>query len=321
MRIQINGYDFTDDVYELPVIDNNLPEWGQIEDGIINETLKLRLPEVFQSLFTDSHLNSHNILVTDDNEIIQFKGFIDSVSTTIKDITLNCKSETSVLFNTYLKSDDYAYVIDDAYPIDIINELLLLAGLKLNKFSYKKALFIQEMIDMTFSVTVDSINIAELLEKICDVTCGILYINNNEFHYEQFDPCDSTPSVDFDAADWIDYPVIDTPPVFGSVFNGADVTYGNNLALKGIDNASKKIDMSISSPIYTSNGITAQYVCDLYDYLGTHKKQRLSGSIRKNINNIITKQTYFKWNDVKYKLVNINNQSKIKTEIIGEAIL
>ncbi len=321
MKILIDGYDFTNDVYELPTIDNNLPEWGQVEDGIINETLKLRLPKTYGSLFTFTYQNKHTILVKNDKDIIQFNGFIDTITTSLNDVTLYCKNETSVLFNSYLQSIDYAYVIDDAYPIDIIKELLVLCGLRLNESSYNNALYIQKALEMKFSITVGSINFAELLEKICDVSCGILYVDNDEFYYNQFDPDNSTPAIEFNQTDWFDYPVIDIPPVFGSVFNGADVIYGNNLTLKGIDNVSKNVDMSISSPVYTTNGVIAQYICDLYDYLGTHQKRKIKGSIRKNLGDILNKRTYFKWDNVKYKLVNINNQSNVKTEVIGESIL
>ncbi len=321
MEILIDGYDFTNDAYELPVIDSNVPEWGQIKDGILNEALKLRLPIKFANLFTYNNQDKHTITVKDDNNNIQFNGFIDTITTSLNDVTLDCKNETSVLFNSYLGSDDYAYVIDDAYPIDIIKELLVLSGLTLNQSSYDKALYIQKALGMKFSVTADSINFAELLENICEVTCGILYIDNDEFYYEQFDPEASIPAIEFTKTDWVDYPVIDTPPVFGSVFNGAEVTYGDNLTLKGLENASKKVDMGTSSSVYTSSGVIAQYICDLYDYLGNHQKQKLTGSIRRNVSTIMNKRTYFRWNDIKYKLVNMNNKSSIKTNIIAEAIL
>lgn len=321
LSITIDGYDFTDSIKDIPNIDHNLPEWGQVQDTLMNENITLTLPASFKTFFSTRNVHEIPVIITENSQTV-FNGFIDNIEYSLRELVLSCKSETSVLFNSYIQSTDYAYVIDDAYPADIIKEILELAGLIFNSHSYSSALSIQETLGITFSVTTDKLSYMEILEKICEVTCGILYIENDEFYYEMFDDTKIYPSVDIENKDWVTYPVIETPPAFSSVFNGADIRYGNDMTLKGLENASTVIDMSITnSMVYTSDIITASYIAALYDYIGTHQKQTITGRLRYNLKPIITKQTYIEWEGVRYKMVNINNSSKLGIDITGEALI
>lgn len=320
-KLTIDGYDFTNNVKDIPVIDHNLPEWGQVTGQIVNESLNLSLHNSYNAFFENGRkIQDIQVIVNQGNRLV-FKGFIDKLSYSLGELTLNCKSKTSILFNSYLQGNGDAYVIDEAYPIDIIKEILLLAGLQLNEQSYVRAFNIHNMLDMRFSVTTTNINYMELLEKICELSCSIIYIENDEFYYDMFDNTKIYPSIEIEDIDWIDYPIIETPPAFSSVFNGIDVRFGNNLLLNGLKNPSKIIDMSYSSPVYTTNLIIANYIADLYDCLGKSKKQIMKGKLKYKLGAIINKQTYIKWQGISYKMVNINTKSKLGTDIIAEAII
>jgi hypothetical protein len=323
-EILIDGYDFTDDVKDLPYLDENIPEWGQIGEQIMNENLSLILPADTQSFF-DGRPYSDITVEVKHNGITQFEGFIDNVITDLRNITVNCKGYTSVLFNGYLTDEGSAYVIDDAYPVDIVKELLTLAGLSMNEQSYNEAYSIQKALDMRFSVTTESLSYAEILEKLAEVTCSIIYINGTEFHYEMYNPIKIEPSFDIEDIDWVVYPTIETPPAFSSVFNGVDVTFGSGTAqytLFGRDEPSKQIDMSASnSAVYTGRLDVALYVAELYDYIGNHQKYELKGTLRKAVGNILQKKSAIKWDGKVYEMININNQSSLGTQVLAEAIV
>jgi hypothetical protein len=323
-EILIDGYDFTNDVKDLPFLDENVPEWGQIGDQILNETMSLVLPTGHQSFF-DGKPHSEILVEIKRNGITQFEGFIDNIVYDLRNLTINCKGYTSVLFNGYLTDDGTAYVIDDAYPADIVKEILTLAGLTMNERSYNEALSFQKALDMKFSVTTESLNYAELLEKVAEVTCGIIYVNGTEFHYEMYNPNRLEPSFDIDDADWVVYPTIETPPAFSSVFNGVDVIFGNGTAqytLFGRDEPSKQIDMSASnSAVYTGRLDVALYIAELYDYIGNHQKYELKGTLRKAVGNILQKKSAIKWDGKVYEMININNQSSLGTQVLAEAIV
>lgn len=324
VEVLIDGYDFTDDVKDLPYLDENVPEWGQTDDQILNESLSLELPTSHQSFF-DGRPNSDITVEIKRNGITHFEGFIDNIIYDLRSLTVNCKGYTSVLFNGYLTDEGSAYVIDDAYPVDIVKEVLTLAGLSMNEPSYNEAYSIQKALDMRFSVTTDELSYAEILEKVAEVTCGIIYINGTEFHYEMYNSNKVEPSFDIEDTDWLTYPTIETPPAFSSVFNGVDVTFGSGTSqytLFGRSEPSKQIDMSASgSPVYTGRLDVALYVAELYDYIGNHKKQELKGTLRKDVGNILQKKTAIKWDNTVYEMVNINNQSSLGTQVLAEAII
>jgi hypothetical protein len=320
-EILIDGYNFEDDVKEIPYIDENIPEWGQLSEQILNENVQLSLPVNFSLFLSDRYIRDIPVIIKDSGDII-FQGFVDKVNKTLREAVFICKSATSVLFNSYLNNSNGAYVIDNAYPSDIIKEVLTLCGLSMNEISYNNALSLHKALDITFSVTASKLNAAEILEKICEVTCAVIYLEDGEFHYMPYNP-DSTPSViEIESEEWVTYPKVSTPPVFGSVYNGIDIKYGSfGYMLNGTENPSRVIDMSTDSPLYTSSIITAQYIYDLYDSLGRASKYQIEGMLRTDIGNMLGKSSYIRWEGKDYKMININKKSNVGVSLIGEALI
>lgn len=320
-EILIDGYNFEDDVKEIPYIDENIPEWGQLSEQILNENVRLTLPVNYSLFLSDRYIRDIPVIIKTDGSIV-FQGFVDKVDETLREIVFTCKSATSVLFNSYLNNNSGAYVIDDAYPSDIIKEILTLCGLTMNEISYNNALSLHKGLDITFSVTASKLNAAEILEKICELTCAVIYFDDGEFYYKPYNPDATPPVIEIEPEDWVTYPKISTPPVFGSVYNGIDIKYGSfGYMLNGTENPSRIVDMSTDSPVYTSSIITAQYIYDLYDSLGSSSKYQIEGMLRTDIGDMLNKSSYILWEGKNYKMVNINKKQNIGISIIAEALV
>jgi len=318
MTILIDGYDFTEDIIEIPTFDFSIPEWGELENSIINEIIELRLDIRFKPFFISLNKRKFKVLITNNN-IILFNGFIDIFTYDLTNIILSCKSETSVLFNSNFTIDSYAYVIDNAYPSAIIKEILDLTGLNFNELSYKSNLSYDKSVQMTFNVTAENIKYSEILQKVCEVSCGYLYLYNDEFYFERYTG-NEKPTIEIDSNDWIDYPVIELEPRFGSIWNGVEVKFGSGILLNNLENSSLVIDMSNSSSVYTSMVTTAVIISDLYNSLGSTKKYKLTGSLKKSLETLFNKTIYFKWDGLTYKIININTDSKVLFTVTAESI-
>ncbi len=317
-QILISGYDFTNDVYNLPIIEFNLPEWGKIQDQIINNTLSLDLSISYRSFFDKQDIKNIEVIVNIDNKA-QFKGFIDVITYSLNRLTLQCKSYTSLLFSGLLGVDT-PYVIDNALPIEIAKELFELAGLKLNQNNYEDEYKREFLLDLRFSVSIEQLNYAEILTKLCEATSSVIYQNKSEFIFEMFNPDTNHPSIEINDEDWITYPIIETIPAYSSNYNGVDVQFGKGLLLYGLKNPTTVVDISTNNPVYTSRIDVAEYIANLYDYLGTHRKNRLTATLRKNIADIFDASTVFEWNGNKYELVNLTTSGNFGTNILAESL-
>ncbi len=323
MQLLINGYDFSNELNGKLQIDENIPEWGNVSGQILNETLTFTLPIYTSKFFTRSTGRKFSVKIIQEG-CIKFSGFVDNYVYTMKDIKINCKGFTSVLFGGYLSNGSNPYVIDNAFPVDIAKEILNIAGLNLDDTNYHEQLSTQKTLDLRFSVTTSKMNYAELLEKLCEVTCGMLYLTGSNFYYEIYQKDKAKSPIFIDDKDWIDYPVIETSPLFSSVFSSVDVIFGtkSKFSLFGINNPSKQIDMSAEgSPIYTDRIDTALHVANMYNTLGNSKRLKLEGFIKKNVGKILKNKSFICWQNDIYKMVNINNTSSMGYRIIAESIV
>ncbi len=317
-QILISGYDFTNDVYDLPTIEYNLPEWGKIQEQIINQVLNLDLPISCRTFFDTQEIRNIEVIVNIDNKP-QFKGFVDVITYTLNKLTLQCKSYTSLLFNGLLGTQS-AYVISDKLPIEIFKELMELAGLNINLSNYQDEYQRQFALDLRFSVAIESLSYAEVLTKLCENACAIIYQDKDEFIFEMFNPDSDYPSIEITNNDWITYPVIETMPAFSSSYNGTDIQFGASLLLYGLENPTQVIDMSTSSIVYTSRMDNAVYIAYLYDYLGEHRKKRLTATLRKSVADILEASSVFEWNGNKYELINLTASVNFGSEVLAESV-
>jgi hypothetical protein len=315
--IYIDGYNVTAEINSIPAIDINIPEWGQMDKQIMNNTTTLKFPISYKPFFNNGRfINDITVKIYEDTNLI-FNGLIDSIKYTNMEITVTAKNMTTVLFNNTLKQD---YVIIDAYPSEILKQIAELSGLSVNPASYDIALNHHKTLDIKFTVIDADVNYAEVLQKLAEVTCGKIYMLNDELYYEVYDANVEYAVFELDDSDWVTYPAIEQQSVISTVFNGIDVKFGNGLLLYGINGATKVIDMSNNSIIRTSNMIRAKNIANAYQSLGNAKKYKLSGSLKESLKNILYRFTRISYNDRIYNLINIDHQSDNDIQIIAESL-
>lgn len=315
--VYIDGYDVTSDLDSIPAIDINIPEYGTIDDKIMNDTNILTLPQSYATFFNNGRdINKITVEIYEDNKLV-FDGFVDTIEYQLRSNVINVKSKTTILFNSTLDAD---YVITDAYPADILLQLAGLLDITFNTYSYNTVLNYHKALDIKFTVIDVDLNYAELFQKLAEVTCGKIYYLNNELYYEIFSNELSYPVVELSGNDFVSYPIVKQESSIATVFNGVDVKYGAGLILYNLTNATKVIDMSNDSIVRTSNIITAQHTAASYNSLGTTKKYMLNAIVRKELKEILYDFHRISFDGRIYSIINLNHESDNDISILAESV-
>ena len=332
--IYIDGYDFTNDVSSIPVQDKTTPEWGQVEQQIMNEVVKFTVPRSLGSFFDNGRdINKIRVQIYESN-ILEFDGAISEIDYTQTELQITCKSFSTILFNSTLNADESDYIIENAYPADILKEVLRLSTVKmqetfpfvrftLDENYYNKALDIQKQLGFVFNVYARETNFSQLINKLMEVTCGIMYYEAGVYYYEMYSD-DTMAAVVLNDDDFVNFPQIDNPESFSIGYNGTNIKFNVNLALldentqpsKTIDMARNDSDFEVS----TDSIIVAEYIAGLYDSIGYGRRVQLNTSVDKRLQNIIRKNSYVRYNDVTYRVLSLNTSSDVELNIRAEAI-
>jgi hypothetical protein len=315
--VYVDGYDVTSDLDSIPVIDINIPEYGDLDSQIMNDVVELTFPDSYELFFNNGrNINKIAVQIYEDSKLI-FDGFVDTIEHQLQSSILAVKSKTTILFNSTLNED---YVIAEAYPADIIKQLAGLIDIPFNSFSYSTTLNYHKALDIKFTVIDVDLNYAEVLQKLAEVTCGKIYMLNNELQYEVFSNELSYPVLELTNRDFVNYPVITQQSAFSTVFDSIDVKYGNGLFLYGNDTATKVIDMSNDSIVRTTSIITALHIAQSYQALGTSKKYVLNATIREKLKNIMYDFNRIKFDNRIYEIINLNHELNNDIKIIAESL-
>lgn len=315
--VYIDGYDVTDYIDKIPKIDINIPEYGEMSNQIMNGTINLNFPISFKSFFDNGRqVNNITVNILEDNKTL-FDGVIDSIEYNYSNISILAKSYTTVLFSNELSID---YVYANAYPSDIFKQIAELANIDYNNIDYNTVLDYHKALDITFTVIEPDLSYADVLNKLAEVTCGKIYMLNNELRYEVFSNELEYPVVNIDDEDFTSYPIISQESVISTVFDTIDVKFGANLLIHGTDNATKTIDMSNDSIIQTSNLITATHIADSYNELGKASKYTLTATLRENLKEILYDFNRIQYNNRVYQIINLNQENNNDINIFAESI-
>lgn len=308
----IGGIDYTDIGLNLPLIDDNLPDWGQT-DLIFNDILEIDFPLEYLPNFNVIDPYSKAVLYTID-DVIYFNGEISNFVYDNYKVTVKCKASTYVLFNRHIRENEIMspYVVDNENPAVILREMLELIGLDMNTANYNAQRNFFDDLGVTLSVTNENWATVDLINKLAEVTCSRIYFYNNEFYYETYNRDAVYPYIEIRDRDWVDYPNIETVDKYPTEYRGTEVKFGANEAyfiLKNERIPEKTIDLSIDyvNGIYTDSAVTAQFIADAYDALLSAKRLYLTGSLKLGIMEAINKRSYILWDDRIYAFRNIKN--------------
>jgi hypothetical protein len=315
--VYVDGYDVTSDLDSIPVIDINIPEYGDLDNQIMNDVVELTFPDSYELFFNNGrNINKIAVQIYEDSKLI-FDGFVDTIEHQLQSSILAVKSKTTILFNSTLNED---YVIAEAYPADIIKQLAGLIDIPFNSFSYNTTLNYHKALDIKFTVIDVDLNYAEVLQKLAEVTCGKIYMLNNELQYEVFSNELSYPVLELINRDFVNYPVVTQQSAFSTVFDSINVKYGNGLFLYGNDTSTKVIDMSNDSIVRTTSIITALHIAQSYQALGTSKKYVLNATIREKLKDIMYDFNRIKFDNRIYEIINLNHELNDDIKIIAESL-
>lgn len=317
MKIILNNIDVTRYILNDVNIDDSVPEFGSANQ-LLNDTLEIKFPINYERFLLQDI--PYELIYTE-RDIVKFHGFLAQTTFDHKSISCIFRSRTAVLFNSHIRNVEILgpYVKDEAYPADIIKEILFLHNLKFNEESYLFSRTIHTMYKVTLSVTNEKWIVSELLDKIAEVTCSRIYIWNDEYYYEQYNK-DGTPRFVLDITDdyFTVYPTITTFDYYASKFKGTEIRFGKEeITLKNLRYPEKVIDLgrNTNNGVYTNRADTAQFIADQYDALLSKKKLSMTCSLRKEIGDSITKYHTIRWKNKIWYIVNIKRSSNLEVPI------
>ena len=332
-KLTISGYDLTKYVKDLPLLHLQSGFYGN--PNFTNDIIKLEFDRInkIATIFNKEDINSIKVLYTVDTKTA-FSGFVDTIILNEDILIVNCKSYMDKLINTEVLR--YPYVIDNQYPAYILSDFIKLVGLTINKESYSNALAHHQQIGLKYSVT-DSIESSNnLIQELMRVSVGLFYLHNDkEFYYDTFDKDFVYSPLLIAKTQWIDKPSFSIEKGLSSNYNGTAIKFGTTTPYYTLpsditpigENPSQTIDISNNSVIYTDNIVVAQFIQDLFDYIGVHNKVTIIGNMRKELAITLTRQKYIKldydsdYKDLIFKVTSIKELSndEIKIEITGIA--
>jgi hypothetical protein len=313
----IGGVDYTTQAIDSPILDDNVPDWGEME-SFLNDTMDIKLPLKFYTSFDSAQ--DIPVLYYDDFGVLLFAGYVAYITTELKWVIVRAQSNTTVLFNRHIRENEIKspYVKDNSNPADIFKESLELIGLNVNQISYQRMWDLFDEQNILLGTTNENWVTSEYLMKLCEILCARMFIYNNEMYLETYDYRNSFPSplIILRDKDWVDYPKIQRWDRYEAEYKGTEVKFGESVAFTYSNERipEKTVDISLNTVngFYTDHLPTAQYIADRYDQLLSQKRYYLTGSVKMNIGYNIFKGSFIQWDGINYAIQNIKRTSKCK---------
>jgi len=314
-QLFINGYELTNIAKELPTIDISIPEWGQVENKLFNDIIDFKISIRFASFFRSATPSNMSVKLLQ-NGITVFDGKIDKIDSDDRYMYITAKSNSTIILTRNIIN----FTMSDAYPADILLQILEYSELTFNLQSYNNSLALNKLYLTKFNVTLTSGSYSSIITDLAKASCAKVYMYNNEVFFELYNPNRVKSSITLSDTHWVEYPKITEKPAYNSRFDEINVKYSSGILIKDIQDASEVIDISTSSVVSSSSPVVASHIANLYDSLGTNRKYLLEGKLRTEVLNSKI-EFNIEWGNRIYSITHLGQDSEVFNEIIAENLI